>query len=108
MTLFAAAVTMLALLQAPKQIPATFTGTFRGIVDGGHLLLEVEGGQQLRMFVIGSTKFILDGKKVESSEFHNGDPVSVDAERDVRMNLVALRVEDAKPARQGSQEKPSP
>jgi hypothetical protein len=97
MTLFAAAVTMLALLQAPRQIPATFTGVFRGVENGGHLVLEVEGGQQLRMFVIGSTKFIQNGRTVKASDFHDGDPVSVDAERDARMNLVALKVEAAKP-----------
>ena len=106
MTFFTAAVMMLALLQAPKQIPATFTGTFQGIESGGHLVLEVEGGHQLRMFVLGSTKFIRDGKSVKSSEFHEGDPVSVDAERDARMNLVALRVEKAKPAPPASKEKP--
>lgn len=107
MTFFAAAVMMLALLQAPVQIPATFTGTFRGIEKGGHLVLEVEGGQQLRMFVVSSTKFVKDGKKVKASEFQDGDPVSVDAERDVRMNLVALKVEETKPAPQGAKEKPS-
>ena len=106
MTFFTAAVMMLALLQAPKQIPATFTGTFQGIESGGHLVLEVEGGHQLRMFVLGSTKFIRDGKSVKSSEFHEGDPVSVDAERDARMNLVALRVEKAKAAPPVSKEKP--
>jgi hypothetical protein len=106
MTFFTAAVMMLALLQAPKQVPATFTGTFQGIESGGHLVLEVEGGHQLRMFVLGSTKFIRDGKTVKSSEFHEGDPVSVDAERDARMNLVALRVEKTKPAPPGAKEKP--
>jgi hypothetical protein len=108
MTFFAAAVMMLALLQAPKQIPATFTGVFRGIESGGHLVLEVEGGHQLRMFVIGSTKFIRDGKSVKSETFHDGDAVSVDADRDARMNLVALRVEAKKPVPPTSKEKPSP
>jgi hypothetical protein len=107
MTFFTAAVMMLALLQAPKQIPATFTGTFQGIESGGHLVLEVEGGHQLRMFVIGSTKFIRDGKHVKSEDFHIGDPVLVDAERDARMNLVALKVEAAKPKPPGAKEKPS-
>ena len=54
-------------------------------------------GQNMRMFVSGSTKFIRDGKKSKVSEFHDGDPVTVDAERDVRMNLVALRVEVVQP-----------
>jgi len=108
MIFFTAAVMMVALLQAPKQIPATFTGVFRGIESGGHLVLEVEGGHQMRMFVIGSTKFIRDGKTVKSSEFQDGEPVTVDAERDARMNLVALRVEKTKPIPPGSKEKPSP
>jgi hypothetical protein len=107
MTFFTAALMMLALLQAPKQIPATFTGTFQGIESGGHLVVEVEGGHQLRMFVIGSTKFIRDGKTVKSDSFHIGDPVSVDAERDARMNLVALKVEAAKPAAAKPKEPPS-
>ena len=107
MTFFTAAMMMVALLQAPKQIPATFTGTFQGIESGGHLVLEVEGGHDLRMFVIGSTKFIRDGKTVKPDEFHIGDPVSVDAERDVRMNLVAVKVEAAKPAPPGAKGKPS-
>lgn len=106
MTFFTAAVMMLALLQGPKQVPATFTGTFQGIESGGHLVVEVEGGHQLRMFVLGSTKFIRDGKTVKASAFHEGDPVSVDAERDARMNLVALRVEKTKPAPPGTKEKP--
>jgi len=106
MTFFTAAVMMLALLQAPKPIPATFTGTFQGIESGGHLVLEVEGAHQLRMFVIGSTKFIRDGKAVKSEEFHIGDPVSVDAERDARMNLVAVKVEAVRPKPPGSKEQP--
>lgn len=98
MTLFATLAVLLALFQAPpKEAPATFNGVFRGIEKGGHLLMEVEGGQQLRMFVIGSTKFVKDGKNVKASEFHDGDSISVDAERDLRMNLVALRVEAVKP-----------
>lgn len=97
MTLFAAAAVFFALFQAPpKPIPATFTGVFRGIAHGGHLLMEVEGGQEIRMFVIGSTKFIRDGKQVKSSQFHDGDAVSVDAERDARLNLVAVKVEAVK------------
>jgi hypothetical protein len=106
MTFFTAAVMMLALLQAPKQIPATFTGAFQGIV-GGHLVLEVEGGHNLRMFVLRSTKFIRDGKTVKADDFHAGDRVAVDAERDARMNLVALKVEAVKPAPAGAKEKPS-
>ena len=103
MTLFAAATVLFALLiQAPplKPVPATFNGVFHGIEKGGYLLMEVEGGQELRMFIIGSTKFIRDGKPAKSSQFRNGDAITVDAERDAAMNMVALKVEavKAKPA----------
>jgi hypothetical protein len=60
------------------------------------------------MFVLGSTKFIRDGKTVKAEDFHIGDQVAVDAERDVRMNLVALRVEAVMQAPAGAKEKPSP
>lgn len=101
MNLLASALVLLTLLQAPKPVAATFAGVFRGI-ESGHLVLEVEGGQDLRMFVIGSTKFVRDGKASKASQFHDGDSVSVEAERDMRMNLVALRVETVK------QEPPKP
>jgi hypothetical protein len=86
-----------ALLQVPVSIPATFTGVFRSI-ESGRVVIEVENGQNMRMFITGSTKFIRDGKPSKASAFHDGDPVTVDAERDVRMNMVAVRVEAIKPA----------
>jgi hypothetical protein len=84
-------------------VPATFSGIYRG-VESGRVIVEVESGQNMRMFVTGSTKFIRDGKKSKASEFHDGDAITVDAERDLRMNLVALRVEalPPKPAKPGS------
>jgi hypothetical protein len=110
MNLLASMAVLFALLQVPPHsIPATFTGIYRGI-ESGHVLVEVEGGQDLRMFVTGSTKFIRDGKPSKASQFHDGDPVTVDAQRDLRMNLVALRVEAVKPgpARPaGDSEKPN-
>jgi hypothetical protein len=77
-------------------VPATFTGIFRGI-ESGHVVIEVDSGQNMRMFVTGSTKFIRDGKPSKANQFHDGDAVSVEAQRDLRMNLVALRVEAVKP-----------
>ena len=85
---------LFALLQAPP--PATFTGLFRG-VESGRVVIEVGNGQNMRMFVTGATKFIRDGKPSKVSQFQDGDFVSVDAERDLRMNMVALRVEAVKP-----------
>jgi hypothetical protein len=100
MNLLISTAILFALLQAPPSVPATFTGVYRG-VESGRVVVEVESGQNMRMFVTGSTKFIRDGKKSKASEFHDGDAVTVDAERDLRMNLVALRVEalPAKPAK---------
>ena len=97
MSLFASVAVLFALLQAtPPPIPATFAGIYRG-TESGRIVIEVEGGQNMRMFVTGSTKFIRDGKPSKESQFHDGEAVSVDAVRDLRMNLVALRVEAVKP-----------
>ncbi len=76
--------------------PATFTGTFRAI-ESGHVVVEVENSQTIRMFITSGTKFVRDGKKAKPSDFHDGDAVEVDAERDARMNMVAKRVEAVKP-----------
>ena len=91
MNLLASVAVLFALLQVPSA-PATFTGVYRG-VESGHVIIEVGPDRNMRMFVTGSTKFIRDGKKSKASEFHDGDSVTVDAERDMRMNLVALRIE---------------
>jgi hypothetical protein len=84
------------LMQVPSSIPATFTGVFRA-VESGHIVIEVENGSSMRMYTTHSTKFVRDGKPSKASEFHDGDPVQVDAERDATMNLVAVRVEAIKP-----------
>jgi hypothetical protein len=91
--LFAAAL----LLQQPQPtgIPATFAGTFK-TAEHGRIVVEVENGETMRMYVTHSTKYFRDGKPAKLSNFQNGDRVSVDAERDVRMNLVAVRVEAVK------------
>jgi hypothetical protein len=111
MNLLASIAVAFALLQvAPPPVPATFTGVFRG-VESGRVVIEVENGQNMQMFTTSSTKFIRDGKPSKASQFHDGDAVTVDAERDARMNLVALRVEaiapkSSKPATRTNQEKP--
>src|SRR5580704_17620857 len=107
MNLLASIAVLLALLQAPPSVPATFNGVYRG-VESGRVVIEVANGQNMRMFVTGSTKFIRDGKKSKASEFQDGDPVTEDAERDMRMNLVALRVEVVMPVvRKPDAEKPN-
>lgn len=76
----------------PTGIPATFSGTFK-MVEHGHIVVEVENGETMRMFVTRSTRFFRNGHPAKIGEFHDGDKVNVDAERDVRMNLLAVRVE---------------
>lgn len=95
MNLLVSVAVLFALMQVPT-VPATFTGVYRGL-ESGHVIIEIGPDRNMRMFVTGSTKFIRDGKKSKASEFHDGDAVTVDAERDLRMNLVALRVEAVPP-----------
>jgi hypothetical protein len=71
---------------------ATFTGIFK-IIDKKFLTIEVEEGQTMRMYVTGSTKFFRDGKPAKASDFHTDESVTVDASRDARFNLLAVRVE---------------
>jgi hypothetical protein len=80
---------------------ATFAGTFKS-ADKKYLLIQVEDDQTMRMYITGSTRFIRDGKPAKASDFHLGESVSVDASRDARLNLLAVRVEAVKP------EKPAP
>lgn len=85
------------LLQEPQPtgIPASFSGTFK-TAEHGRIVVEVEGGETMRMYVTHSTKYFRDGKPAKLGDFHNGDHVNVDAERDVRMNLLAVRVSKEK------------
>ncbi len=102
MTLIGSAAVKMAMAMAllwqavPGQPAATFAGVFRGIASG-HVIIEVDGGQDLQMFVTGGTKYVREGKPAKASEFHDGDTVEVEAVRDLRMNLVAKRVEAVKP-----------
>lgn len=97
MIMFANIAVLVALLQAPlPSISATFEGVFRS-VESGRIVIEVQSGNSMRLFVTGATKYIRDGKPSKLSALHDGDPVTVDAERDALMNMVALRVEVAKP-----------
>jgi hypothetical protein len=71
---------------------ATFDGTFKS-ADKKHVIIEVENGQTMQMFVTGATKFLRNGKLVKAADFQSGEPVTVQAERDVRFNLIAVSVE---------------
>ena len=76
---------------------ASFTGKLKS-ADKKFVVLAVENSESLKMYVTGKTKFVRDGKAAKAADFHDGDPVTIDAERDLRLNMVAVRVEfPAKP-----------
>jgi|GEM_PF-2013945 len=75
---------------------ATFTGTFKS-ADKKYLMITVEDGQTMRMYITRRTKFIRDGMPAKASDFHSDENITVDAERDARLNLLAVRVEAVKP-----------
>lgn len=84
---------------------ATFTGTFKS-ADKKYLTIAVEEGNTMRMYITGSTKFIRDGKTAKASDFHVDENVTVDASRDARFNLVAVRVEATPPPKAQQEHKP--
>lgn len=75
---------------------ATFKGIFKS-ADKKFITVEVEDGQTMRMYITHATKFWRDDKPAKASDFHADDKVTVDTSRDARMNLVADRVDLAKP-----------
>src|SRR4051794_30364856 len=86
----------LALLQIPEGAIATFSGVFKS-ADKKYVVVAVEGDEAMRMYITRGTKFIRNGKPARAADFHEGDNVDVDAERDARLNLLAVRVEAKKP-----------
>ena len=114
MLMAVAHITVALLLQSPRQraprqqIPsvrggdtdavATFTGAFKS-ADKKFFTIEVESGESIRMYITGATKFVRAGKPAHVKDFQPGESVTADAARDARMNLLAIRVESAPPAR---------
>lgn len=101
MTFLAHLAVALLLLQFNPATPdteaiATFAGVFKS-ADKKFVTVEVEGGQTMRMYITRSTRFVRNGMAVKVSEFHEGDKVNVDASRDARLNLIAVRIEAASP-----------
>jgi hypothetical protein len=89
---------------------ATFAGTFKS-ADKKYLFIELEDGNTMRMFITGSTKFMRDDKAAKAADFHAGENVTVDASRDARMNLLAVRVTPTPPKapeRQPDKQAPAP
>ena len=96
MNLAATVLLALSFFQVVPNAVATFDGVFKS-GNGKFLEVQVESGDTMRMYLTHSTKFVKDGKPVKAAAFHEGDKITVDAERDIRMNMVALKVEAAKP-----------
>jgi hypothetical protein len=84
------------LLQTPAgSAIATFSGVFKS-ADKKYVVISLENGETMRMYVTRGTRFIREGKAARAGDFHDGEAVDVDAERDARMNLLAVRVEKRK------------
>lgn len=92
MTFAAIVLTVASLAQVVPNAVATFDGVFK-TTKGKFVEVQVESGETMRMYITRGTKFIQKGKQVKPSAFHEGDPVRVDAERDLRMNLLAVKIE---------------
>lgn len=95
MTFFGTLAIVVALFQIPVAV-ATFDGIFKS-VDKKYVVVQVESGDSLRMYLTRGTKFVRDGKSVRATDFHDGEKVTVDTERDARMNLLAVKIENVKP-----------
>lgn len=75
---------------------ATFEGKFKS-ADKKYITIELDEGQTMRMYITGSTKFFRDDKAAKAGDFKTDERVSVDASRDQRMNLLAVRVAKVEP-----------
>lgn len=71
---------------------ATFEGEFKS-ADRKYVVVELIEGGTMRMFVTKATKFIRAGKSGRAAEFQPGEHVTVEAQRDLMMNMLAVRVE---------------
>jgi len=93
-------------INAVPDAVATVDGIFKS-ADKKFVEIQVESGDTMRMYITGKTKFIRDGKAVKPSEFHDGDPVSADASRDARLNMLAVKIELRKPEDKPKEDKPA-
>jgi hypothetical protein len=84
---------------APIHAVASFDAVFK-TSSKKFVEIQVPSGDILRMYITRDTKFVKDGRPVAVGAFHDGDKVLAEAERDQRMNLLAVRIEAAaaKPA----------
>ena len=95
MTIYTVVAAAVMMFQADTAAVATFKGEFKS-ADKKFLFVEVEDGQTMRMYITRATKFIRDGKPAKAADFQSGEKVNVDAERDARMNMLAVKIEKIK------------
>ncbi|HVW87482.1 MAG TPA: hypothetical protein VHB50_22500, partial [Bryobacteraceae bacterium] len=82
MTFFSTIVLLFGLLmQVVPNAIATFDGVFKS-ADRKFVEIQVESGETMRMYITHGTKFVRNGKPAHASDFHDGEKVTVDAERD--------------------------
>ena len=77
---------------------ATFKGTFKS-ANKKYLMITVEDGNVMQMYITHTTKFIRDGQPAKASDFQGDENVTVEAARDAQLNFVAVRVEAVKAPR---------
>ena len=87
---------IIAFAQLTAPAVATFNGVFKS-ADKKYVVVAVENGETMRMFITGATKFFRDDKPAKVSDFHQGDSVAVDVSRDNRLNMLAVRVTTVPP-----------
>ena len=92
----------------PRKERAFATGIFNAGTNVGAILcpiavpwLYAHLGWQSTFYITGATKFVRDGQPAKATSFGNGERVTVAGSRDARMNLLAVKVENAKPAKDG-------
>ena len=74
---------------------ATFKGTFKS-ANKKYLMITLEDGNVMQMYFTHTTKFIRDGQPAKLADFQSDESVTVEASRDARLNLLAVRVEAIK------------
>jgi hypothetical protein len=77
---------------------ATFKGTFKS-ANKKYLMITLEDGNVMQMYLTHTTKFIRDGQPIKVSDLQSDENVTVEASRDARLNLLAVRVEAIKAPR---------
>ncbi len=80
------------LSDVPLNAVATFDGVFK-TASKKFVEIQLPTGDTMRMYITKDTKFVKDGKTVASKAFEDGDKVTAEAERDARMNMLAVKIQ---------------